>query len=254
MANQRDALHHERRLGKRRAAPPTASPLQLRLLLGVALLALWLIYLSLRMLLAALAEGHTEHYLSHWQRQAREPAAQPWQAALTTAQRAVDSYPVRSGRYLDRLGQVQAWRHMQHPLGDPQAAESRNAALQAYREALRVRPSWPNTWARLAHIHYALGNTGADFAQALEQANRLGPYRPAVQEELAGIGLRTWPQLSSSQRVTTLDSAHRVLNGRADAARDLLDLAQSLGLEKMLCRSAPPPSAAALCKHRGIRT
>lgn len=258
MEHHRGPLQHERRLSpapeqrRRSAPPPPASPLQYGLLLCVALLAMTMLYLALQMLVAALANSHTEQYLQHWQRQAREPSAQAWQSAAMTAQRAVDNYPVANGRYLDRLGQVHAWRHMQHPVGDPLAAESRQAALRAYSAALDVRPSWPNTWARLAHTHYALGDSGTPFTRALEQANLLGPYRPAVQEELASIGLRTWPQLSSSQRSTTLDSAHQVLNGRTDAARDLLDLAQSLGLEKMLCRSAPP-SAMALCKNRGIR-
>lgn len=258
MANHRSPVQHERRLSgapeqrRRAAAPPPASALQFGLLLCAALMALVLLYLAVQMLNSAFANSRTEQYLQHWQRQAREPSPQAWQAAAAAAQRAVDSYPVASGRYLDRLGQVHAWCHMQHPVGDPLAAESRHAALQAYSAAVEARPSWPNTWARLAHTHYALGDTGSPFTRALEQANLLGPYRPAVQEELASIGLSTWPQLSNSQRDTTLDSARQVLNGRTDAARDLLDLAQSLGLEKMLCRSAPP-SAMALCKNRGIR-
>ena len=258
MANHRDAFQPERRLSTtpsyvRQVRPPIpASPLQRLMLVAVAAVALAVLALALRMLDAALAENHTEQYLQHWQRHAREPAPQAWQAAFTAARRAVDSYPVASGRYLDRLGQVQAWRYPQQPVGAAQAAESRRAALDAYRDALAARPTWPNTWARVAHTYYALGETSAAFAQALEQANRLGPYRPAVQGELASVGLRTWPQLSAAQRVTTLESAHRVLDGHTDAARDLLDLAQSLGLQDVLCHGAPP-QAAALCKHRGIR-
>ena len=258
MANHRDAFQPERRLSTtpsyvRHVRPPIpASPLQRLVLVAVAALVLAMLALALRMLDAALAASRSEQYLQHWQRQAREPAAQAWQAAFSAAQRAVERYPVASGRYLDRLGQVQAWRHMQQPVGALLAAESRRAALEAYQRALAVRPTWPNTWARVAHTYYALGDTSAAFVQAQEQANRLGPYRPAVQGELASIGLRNWPQLSATQRVTTLESAHRVLNGRTDAARDLLDLAQTLGLQDVLCHGAPP-AAAALCKYRGIR-
>jgi len=223
-----------------RSTPARASRTQQCLALLCLALALVCLYLGAQMLSAALANYRTEQFLQHWTEKAQAPTPQAWRAAFEMAARAVAQYPVGNGRYLDQLGQVHAWQMLQLPVAAAAAEPSRRAALQAYQQALEVRPGWPNTWARVAHTHYTLGQFDAAFALALEHANRLGPYRQAVQQELASIGLRAWPLLSTPQRVSTLASARQVLNGRPSAARKLRELARALGLEETLCMNALP--------------
>ena len=185
------------------SAPARAPRLQQFLALLSLALALVCLYLSTQMFSAALANYRTEQFLQHWTEKGQAPEPQAWRAAFEMAEQAVVHYPVANGRYLDQLGQVHAWKMLQLPVAATAADPSRRAALLAYQQALDTRPGWPNTWARVAHTHFTLGQFDADFALALEHANRLGPYRPAVQQELASIGLRAWPMLSTPARVFT---------------------------------------------------
>jgi len=86
----------------------------------------------------------------------------------------------------------QAWRVFNLKLSEPQSVESRQAALEAYRQAI------------LAHGKHTLGELNTEFAYAFEQAKQLGRYYPRVQFELANNGIRAWSNLSFKQRLSAL--------------------------------------------------
>lgn len=191
-----------------------------------------------QMVLAGLASYRAELSLQRWSTAGQPPAEAKWQTTLAAAKQANALYPVASGTYLDQLGQVYAWKAFDQPSGGGSARESRLAAAQAYRQATLARPTWPNTWAHLAHSKYALGEVDDEFAQALKQANHWGPYRPDVQLELASIGLRAWPLLTQPQRVDAITSARIAMDSDNKTANALFTLAQATGLEQTLCQSA----------------
>ena len=191
-----------------------------------------------QMVLAGLASYRAELALQRWSSSGQPPAEAKWQSTLAAVKQANALYPVASGTYLEQLGQVYAWKAFDQPAGADSARESRLAATQAYRQASAARPTWPNTWAHLAHSKYALGEVDDEFAQALRQANRWGPYRPDVQLELASIGLRAWPLLTHSQRVDAVTSARIAMDSDNQTATALFALAQANGLEQTLCMSA----------------
>ncbi|MFI8480857.1 hypothetical protein ACIGCM_09815 [Pseudomonas sp. NPDC078700] len=221
-----------------RQAPKPASALKQSLTWLCLVAALGLLLIAGEMLLAGLASYRTGLALQRWVNVGQAPTEQTWQTTLAAAKMANRFYPVNSGTYHDQQGQVQAWRAFSLGPSEPQSVQAQHAALEAYRQAILARPTWPNTWARLAHSKYLLGQFDNEFAYALEQANQLGPYRPQVQFELANIGLRAWLNLTSKQRSSALSSIRKTLSSsNADATR-LFAVAQSTGLEKMLCDRA----------------
>lgn len=228
--------HQDRR--RSRQAPKPASSLKKSLTWLCLVAALGLLLPAGEMLLAGLASYRTGLALQRWASAGQAPAEEKWQTTLAAARMANRFYPVNSGTYLDQLGQVQAWRAFKLGPSDPQSAQAQHAALDAYRQAVLARPTWPNTWARLAHSKYSLGEFDNEFAYALEQANQLGRYRPQVQVELANIGIRAWSNLSSKQRLSALSSMRKTLGSSNANANRLFAVAQSTGLEKMLCERA----------------
>ncbi|GLK88112.1 hypothetical protein [Pseudomonas turukhanskensis] len=220
-----------------RQPPKPQSPLY-RALTGVCLVgALAALVPASQMLLAGLASHRAELALQRWAASAQLPAEAKWQSALDAAKQANALYPVASGTYLEQLGQVYSWKAFDQPAGADSARPSRLLAAAAYRQSAQARPTWPATWAHLAHSKYALDEFDSEFAQAMKQANEWGPYRPDVQLELASIGLRAWPMLNHQQRVDALISARHAMDGTNQAANTLFALAQTNGLEQTLCMS-----------------
>ncbi|WP_342245221.1 hypothetical protein [Pseudomonas sp. OTU5201] len=189
------------------------------------------------MLLAGIASFQAEAFTNSWDKRGQEPSAGAWEVAHNAAQRAIRLYPVADGDRLDRLGRIHSWKQFRQPYADPSAQRSRRAALDAYRAATIARPTWPYTWARLAHSKLYLQEFDDEFEQAMVQAFQLGPWRIGVNRELAEIGLSAWPHLNQAQRQATLESARRSLVfGNAEALY-LLEIAQRAGRIRELCDS-----------------
>lgn len=234
--------------------PATPASAQQKALVGACLLlATLVLVVAGKMLIAGFSSYRVELALQRWSNSAAPPADSTWQTVLRTAEQATSGYPVARGTYLDQIGMVHAWHTHALPVGDPAARASRLEALAALRLAVAARPTWPDTWARLAYSKYTLGEFDHEFAHALEQANHWGPHRPDVQFELASIALRTWPSLTQAQRLTAFGSFRRAMDGSNKAATTLFALAQSHGLEKVLCTSTADGSdrARTLCTRGG---
>ncbi len=194
-----------------------------------------LVVAGAQMLLAGIASYQAEAFISSWDKRGNEPGAAAWDVAHNAAQRAIRLYPVADGDRLDRLGRIYSWKEFRQPYADPAAQHSRRAALDAYRAATSARPTWPYTWARLAHSKLYLQEFDGEFERAMVQAFQLGPWRIGVNRELAEIGLSAWPHLNQAQRQATLESARRSLAfGNAEALH-LLEVAQRAGRVRVLC-------------------
>lgn len=207
------------------------------LALFVLLLMLVLAYTGGRMALAGMADYQAQIFLKDWASKGQEPTPRAWAVAQAAAHRAVDLYPTPNGEYLDRLGRVYSWQQFTQPYGSPEAQASRQAALDSYRAATQARPTWPQTWARLAHTKLQLAQFDDEFRQALAQANELGPTRIMVQREVMTVAFAAWPQLNASERERMLQSARfNVAYGPRDAQYTQA-LAAQHGLTDTLCNS-----------------
>lgn len=206
----------------------------------VAVLAVLLLITGIRLFLAGIASFQAEAFISAWAQTGKEPDERGWQIAHDAAQRAVNLYPAANGDYQDRLGRVYAWQQFQHAYGDAAAAESRHAALAAYRASVAARPNWPFTWERLAHTKLFLQEFDGEFDQAFAQAVQLGRTRIGVNREIADIGFSAWPQLSDAQRQATRESVRRSVAYSPKETVHMVIVALHTGKVAELCNSLTP--------------
>jgi hypothetical protein len=189
------------------------------------------------MFLAGVANYQAEAFMDAWAQVTKEPDERGWQIARNAAQRAAALYPTPNGAYLDSLGRVYGWQQFRHVYGDPAASVSRHAALAAYRASVAVRPTWPYTWGRLAHIKFFLQEYDGEFDQAFAQTLLLGPTRIEVSRELADIGFGAWMRLNKVQRQVTREAAVRGVAYGSRESTYMLMAALRAGQMRELCRS-----------------
>lgn len=197
------------------------------------------------LLLAGIADHQVEVFLDDWQQAASAgrpaPGERAWQVAHAAAERAVEVYPAVDGKRLERLGVVYSWQHYRQPYAAVRAEASRRSALAAYRAAVLARPTWPYAWAHLARTKLSLLEIDAEFAHALRQASVFGPWRPAINRELAEIGVMAWPGLGRDLRRLTLQALQRAAAlGPAEAGR-LIGIARDSGSWGQLCPALGQP-------------
>ncbi len=230
----------------------TASSLRPLTGLGLVMAGLALVLLGGALLLAALNAANAQRFLDAWGRTGQTPDAQAFAAAEAAAIRAIRLHPGASGEAWDRLGRVYSWAHWQapvtqrdtpikplpaarllkSPLGAGGAADTRatrRRALIALEKAVQHRPLWPYGVVRLADAQRRAGVDGAALSQTLERAFALGPWRPAVNRRIAGIGLRGWRWLTPAARDVVLTNARRAVRYSAADRRHIIEVAEQTG-------------------------
>ncbi len=93
-----------------------------------------------------------------------------------------------------------------------------DAALRDYRRATALRPNSPYLWAALMSTLYARGKLqplsraqGAELAQALRRAVRLGPWEPDVLLEVISVGPAAYAALDARARAALQLAAQHAL-------------------------------------------
>ncbi len=142
------------------------------------------------------------------------------------------------------------------PPGDAGARPLLNQAVDLYRSAAQARPSWPYTWLYLARVKARLGALDADFALALVNASRRGPWDARVQAQLLELAIPLWELLRPDSRDVAALALQRgvearpaevleiaVRAGRADLVTPLVqgDEVREALLQKYLRKQAPVP-------------
>jgi hypothetical protein len=80
------------------------------------------------------------------------------------------------------------------------AGRKRRRALEYYRRAAVLRPTWPYTWVNIAQAKLSLAEIDQEFREALGRAADLGPWEPEVQLTVGELGLATWHLLPPETR------------------------------------------------------
>jgi hypothetical protein len=113
--------------------------------------------------------------------------------------------------FVEQLARVHEMRALQLPNRDPAQREELRNALAQFRHAALMRPASPYAWAAIAAVKLRLDELDFEFYGALQRAERFGLWEPAIQVELADIGLAAWPLLPQSAKVLTLNAVARAL-------------------------------------------
>jgi len=220
-----------------------SNPLHCGTLLLFAVAALCL-YLAARMLVADISAYQTNVFLRDWSIRKQLPSEPAWDVAQSAANRAVAFFPVRNGAYLDTLGRVHEWRHFPLAIGIAEARPSREAARDAYRQAVASRPLWPSSWSRLAMAKMKLREFDDEFDQALRNSLTLGPWRVAINYQAARLGLTAWHELGAEQRVLVLDAIGRLAEQAPQMAKLSVVYSRKVGLADTVCAAMTAEFAA----------
>lgn len=162
--------------------------------------------------LAALANFRAETLVEAWQYQsgqailAKQPAFKPSPDELDTALSGA-RFAVRVAGYQSRfhrtLGDALMWRaFLTDASPDRPALEE---AFRAFRQAIRLQPSYTVNWLRLSLAKHAAGELDPEYHEAIANAYLTGRWNPDTLLQLAGIGLADWDHLPPASQAVIRD-------------------------------------------------
>ncbi|GMG86571.1 hypothetical protein [Biformimicrobium ophioploci] len=82
-------------------------------------------------------------------------------------------------------GRLHEWRAIDNPFG---AEADNREALKIYKQAIALRPMWPETRADAIRLKVTLGERDAELEHMVAQAKKAGPYNAAVQSAIELTG------------------------------------------------------------------
>ena len=212
-----------------------SKPMQLGLCLLVLALSLASVLLGSRLLMAGLHQYRANSFLSDWERKRQGPQDAAWQTAEQAMHQAQKWYPAEHGAYAEQLGYMWQWRAYGASPGLASTELYQQQAIQAFRQASQLRPSWPYAWSGLAYAKLVAGEYDQEFRQAIQQAAHYGPSRIGINRRLAEIGLISWPELTSDLRTLTLQQASYTARYSRASRTQLFNLAAELDRVELLC-------------------
>jgi tetratricopeptide (TPR) repeat protein len=166
-----------------------------------------------------------------WQAGHRQPSLEEWTSARDLLREAQALDPGQPN-YLEDLGRLYELSALPLKAGDDAARVNLRRALDYQRQAARIRPGSPYTWANIALLKARLPEPDREFETALRNAALLGPWEPEVQLALADAGFRHWRVLAPETHAALRANALRALR-RQDAK--LFELARRTGRLDVLC-------------------
>jgi len=209
-------------------------------------LLLFAIYIPAKYGIANVEYYKADHALISWHKSADNLSVTSWQYALKSITSANNLHPTHP-LYLDIKGKVLLWGISLDPEASQRAGvatgrdELLNAALVTFKQSLKIRPVWANTWIDFAMTKWHLNQIDDEFWSALENAEKYGPYMPEVNFGLADIYMAFWPQLSGVQKIKTIEQIKRTMLHRNntdysfDYRRQLVERVKSYHREDVFC-------------------
>ncbi|EJL6898217.1 exopolysaccharide biosynthesis protein VpsP [Vibrio cholerae] len=208
---------------------------------GVASSALWVIYFAFQQGIASLYGVTAEKALLAWN---HSPATL---SAVDDAHKAIQSaieYSPEHPQYYFLQGRIFQWQAYLAQEQDTQQAL--HAAKTAFLESAERRPTWPDTWAELLKIEAQLSahdattqlhSSKGSLDKFMRNADRYGPYTPAVNIAISQVGLAHWKQWDSEQKWLVIEHLARGLDGK-NSRHLLADYLKSAHQFKLACTLA----------------
>lgn len=101
-----------------------------------------------------------------------------------------------------------------------------------FRQALIQRPTSPFLWANVALAKLYLGEIDGEFSAALQHADELGPWEPAVQQTVLFIGLAAWQDLDLARKEALVRTIER---GASHHAQKMFEIVKSYRRFDLIC-------------------
>ncbi|WP_334226164.1 exopolysaccharide biosynthesis protein VpsP [Vibrio cholerae] len=202
--------------------------------------ALWVIYFAFQQGIASLYGVTAEKALLAWN---DSPATL---SAVDDAHKAIQSaieYSPEHPQYYFLQGRIFQWQAYLAQEQDTQQAL--HAAKTAFLYSAERRPTWPDTWAELLKVEAQLSAHDAtqphsskdSLDKFMRNADRYGPYTPAVNIAISQVGLAHWKQWDSEQKWLVIEHLARGLDGK-NSRHLLADYLKSAHQFKLACTLA----------------
>ncbi|EOX4253039.1 exopolysaccharide biosynthesis protein VpsP [Vibrio cholerae] len=202
--------------------------------------ALWVIYFAFQQGIASLYGVTAEKALLAWNHSpATLSAVDDAHKAIQSAIECSPEHP----QYYFLQGRIFQWQAYLAQEQDTQQAL--HAAKTAFLYSAERRPTWPDTWAELLKIEAQLSAHDAtqphsskdSLDKFMRNADRYGPYTPAVNIAISQVGLAHWKQWDSEQKWLVIEHLARGLDGK-NSRHLLADYLKSAHQFKLACTLA----------------
>ncbi|WP_248389706.1 VpsP family polysaccharide biosynthesis protein [Vibrio cholerae] len=202
--------------------------------------ALWVIYFAFQQGIASLYGVTAEKALLAWN---HSPATL---SAVDDAHKAIQSaieYSPEHPQYYFLQGRIFQWQA--YLAQEQDTLQALHAAKSAFLESAERRPTWPDTLAELLKIEAQLSAHDAtqphsskdSLDKFMRNADRYGPYTPAVNIAISQVGLAHWKQWDSEQKWLVIEHLARGLDGK-NSRHLLADYLKSAHQFKLACTLA----------------
>ncbi|EPJ1912756.1 VpsP family polysaccharide biosynthesis protein [Vibrio cholerae] len=202
--------------------------------------ALWVIYFAFQQGIASLYGVTAEKALLAWN---HSPATL---SAVDDAHKAIQSaieYSPEHPQYYFLQGRIFQWQAYLAQEQDTQQAL--HAAKTAFLYSAERRPTWPDTWAELLKVEAQLSahdatkphSSNDSLDKFMRNADRYGPYTPAVNIAISQVGLAHWKQWDSEKKWLVIEHLARGLDGK-NSRHLLADYLKSAHQFKLACTLA----------------
>ncbi len=190
--------------------------------LGFAVWAACLLLLLLLLTLASLAArwgwaevlvAEPRNVMDHWKTGQAMPSDEELKRLGNLLKRAQSLNSQNADIAFDQ-GRFAEWRAQQHPLWSKEAQSRRKIAIEYFREAISLRPSWGLAWVNLANSLVLNQQLYSGGIEALEKAAVLAPLEGNVQQRAVWLGLSQWRHVDDDLRMRLRGILERALKIR----------------------------------------
>ena len=133
------------------------------------------------------------------------------------------SFNPENAEYQEYLGRIHYLRAISNYQDGSLFQENILKAYLAHKQAIRLRPQWPYSWANLALMKSHLQQLDVEYLYAVNQAVRFGPWEISSNEALVQAGFNGWNKLTVNSRKITINALERIYQQEPKAARRLLE-------------------------------
>lgn len=187
-----------------------------------------LMVISGKWLLAEIYYYQANAYMDSWDSKRQIPSDE-WEIARKALVKALALGP-HQAVYYGSLGELLFSKSADGSLNPAMSVDLQTQALDASRHAVRLRPSWPYSWAQLALIKYRSSGMDGEVAQALDRSMMLGAWEPSVQLIAAEIGLASWNSLSPELKAKLIDTMALTVQPQSGQILEMIKNLDMLGI------------------------
>ena len=172
--------------------------IKLNLALLLTILSILMIWQASVRFLAGIDRHTLTNNVNYWLKTGQRPSLKDWQFNKKLAENALSLTPNNSDLLLA------AGKLYEFSPSDSLNKEHLKIAVEYYRRAVDLTPSWPYGWKLLAYGKYSLKETDKEFQLAFQKAIETGPWETESMERLSNLSFRAWNNLTPENKKLAL--------------------------------------------------